>query len=513
MIKMESDKKVKQTTPTQKDSDPTKTMIVNYLLKDYEIPEYDVNSEETEKRKKVIKEIQGYVSEWQTKVKEVLNITDPGDAQLLTYGSFSMDVSAKDGDLDTLLVVPDYIDRDKHFFGTFLDKLRECADIKEIQPIKDAYVPLIKLKISSIMVDIVFAKVNRKVLESNETINFTEPVLRDMSAEMIRGVNAFRTGKKILESVPNIFNYKMTLRAIKLWARRKAIYSNPQGFLSGISCAIMTAKICKQNPEMLPHQLVYAFFKTYSEWRWADKPVMVDDSQLNFKPSLPLSEKTWTENEKTCMMIITPVYPFSNTTYNVSYISYRVIVNHLIDARKILDESKEFEKEKLYDWDSLFKPYEFFRSYVHFLEVKIFSNDTEQFLKWKGLVESRLKVLTRNLEVIVRTNDYENNSNEEVIIHPYPFGIPLKEGKDTVQHCLAFYYGIKWKNMYLKPYSKKMDLSQPVEEFVQQEIFHKRLETPDCEISFSHLTREDLNDCVFGTEERPSWATKRSKFT
>lgn len=502
---MELEKKNVKSTLTSKEIDQNTLLNTNYLSKEYELPEFGVNTE-TEKRKKVIATLQSYVEAWQAKLKETLNQTDEGDARLVVYGSFSMDVSAKDGDLDTLLVAPDYVERDKHFFGSFLEKLRESKEITELQAIKDAYVPLIKLKISSIMVDIVFARVNRKELKPD--MNFTENLLREMDAEMIRSINAYRTGKKILELVPDIANFQTTLRAIKLWARRKAIYYNSQGFFSGISCAILTAKICKQYPELKPVDLIYAFFKTFAFWPWQEKPVVIDDNQLSSRPNVILAEKSWTENDKSYMMVITPVYPFSNTTFNVSYITWRVIIRHIEEAYRLLEECRQ--EGKPYNWDSLFEPYEFFRNYIHFLEVRIFSNNSEQFLKWKGLIEARLKVLTRNLEVIPRASDFSEDQSR-ITIHPYPFPIQLKESQDF-QHCYSYYYGIKMTNALSTHYSKKMDLTQPVQDFVHQEIIHKRMEMPDCQIAFLHLTREELPNSVFGTEERPPWATKHMRY-
>ena len=486
-----------QAIPSQQDIEQSSELSKNVLSKEYEYPEAveAQSNEETEKRTRVVRTLQEYINTWISSVAKALSISDSAKARLFTFGSFFMDVAHKDGDVDTLLVAPDYTERDKHFFGSFLELLQGSDCVKELQAIKDAYVPVIKMKMFDVMVDIVFARVSRKELESPTFSLSSESLLQSMDAEMIRSVNGYRTGKKILETVPNADNFRMTLRAIKLWARKKAIYCNPQGFLSGISCAILTASVCVENPDLQPNQLIYAFFETYAQWLWQENPVRLKDNATNTKYP-PLVEKSWSDTDKALMMVITPVYPFINTTYNISGCSFYVITMQLQSTYEFLRQAQE--NRRPISWEVLFEPYEFFRSYIHFLEVRIFSKEGEQFLTWKGYIESKLKNLTRYLEFC---------NTADIMIHPYPAPITLKEEEDTYKHCVAFYYGIKWSN-FNKPHSKEVDLSKPVYDFIQ-EIYVKKMDLPECEISFMHLTREELVDSVFDEPQRPSWAIKK----
>ena len=82
------------------------------------------------------------------------------------------------------------------------------------------------------------------------------------------------TSLNLLKSVPNVPKFRNTLRAVKLWAMRRCIYSNTLGYLGGVSYAIMVAKICQDYPDLEIPDLLHKFFTVYSEWKWID-PVML----------------------------------------------------------------------------------------------------------------------------------------------------------------------------------------------------------------------------------------------
>ena len=93
-----------------------------------------------------------------------------------------------------------------------------------------------------------------------------------------------RVTDAILSLVPAHDNFKLALRAIKLWAKReyinliihffnylllctgRGVYSNALGFLGGVSWSMLVARTCQLYPNAVAGVIVQKFFFVFSTW-------------------------------------------------------------------------------------------------------------------------------------------------------------------------------------------------------------------------------------------------------
>jgi len=90
----------------------------------------------------------------------------------------------------------------------------------------------------------------------------------------ITSLNGPRTTELIIRLVPHLEHFKTTTRAVRLWAKRRGVYSNKVGFLGGINFNILVAYVCQLYPNQVPAGLLQRFFKLYSHWVWP-KPIKI----------------------------------------------------------------------------------------------------------------------------------------------------------------------------------------------------------------------------------------------
>lgn len=89
-----------------------------------------------------------------------------------------------------------------------------------LQPVKEAYVPIIKAVISGIDIDFGFATIQRDKVPADLDLT-DDSVLRGADETNARSLNGSRVTDAMLKLVPNVEAFRDTLRAIKVWAKRE----------------------------------------------------------------------------------------------------------------------------------------------------------------------------------------------------------------------------------------------------------------------------------------------------
>lgn len=155
----------------------------------------------------------------------------------------------------------------------------------------------------------------------------------------MRSLNGCRVTDDILSLVPNHEAFRLALRCIKLWAKRRGIYSNALGYLGGVSWAMLVARTCQLYPNAAASTLVHKFFLIFSQWGWP-KPVLLRNSSEDYGSlGFPVWDPRINPSDRYHLMpIITPSYPQQNSTFNVTISTRSVMLNEFKIAQATCDK-------------------------------------------------------------------------------------------------------------------------------------------------------------------------------
>jgi poly(A) polymerase len=386
-------------------------------------------------RQDVLKELEKTVVAWMIEVGIREGITEEeakrSTVMVKTLGSYRLGVVHPGSDIDTLCIGPPHVTREA-FFKDFVEKLKNHEHVTECVPIPDAYTPIVKLKMRGVSIDLLFARLTKSLEGSNqEEVVKDDEVVKHMDEKSVRCMNGYRVADQILQLVPNQESFRQTLRFVKCWARRRGIYSNVLGFFGGITWALLVARVCQLYPYYAPSQLVNRFFRVYDQWNWS-KPVML--CEINEPQNMPVGLKVW--NPKTnpadrqhVMPVITPAFPAMNSTHNVTETTKRILLD---EFRRGYEVVKNVEAHKA-EWSEVHLPFAFFNEFRNFLLLEILAKSEEVYQKFSGWVESKLRILSKQLE-----------TNSGMIIHPNPEQYDLRGSDPDWPRGCGMFIGISF---------------------------------------------------------------------
>eukprot|EP00730_Choanoeca_flexa_P015774 TRINITY_DN7320_c0_g1_i1.p1 TRINITY_DN7320_c0_g1~~TRINITY_DN7320_c0_g1_i1.p1 ORF type:complete len:574 (+),score=106.39 TRINITY_DN7320_c0_g1_i1:123-1844(+) len=392
------------------DADSKQPMEIDLTLEEQEIENIKAGlephgvfdtDENMRKRRDVLYELNRLVQQWvieisQTKYGLSADVAKAVGAQVLPFGSYRLGVHTQGGDIDTLLCFPRHIEREE-FFSSFYAKLEEHPDVTDLHAVPAAFVPAIKLEFDGIEMDLLFARLNMERLPA--TVDLSQLDLRNLSEECIRSVNGCRVTDTLLSLVPcEIEEFRLALRVIKLWAKKRGIYSNALGYLGGVHLAILVARtaIAAKDEEVKAPTLIRKFFGIFHLWSWP-APVRICKSSEN-----PLGLRQWDpsinyRDGEDLMPIITPAYPNQNAAFNVSRSNLFRIRQELKRGFEMFFTPGDGEARSV-DWPKLWEPVNFFEQYKRYVTVTIKTASEADRIEFEGLVESTVRQLVMALE-------------------------------------------------------------------------------------------------------------------
>ncbi|KAJ6263688.1 polynucleotide adenylyltransferase [Drechslerella dactyloides] len=413
-------------TPAISHSLPTdqEVRINNELIEELKAMNSFESAEESQKRVDVLKRLQKITEEFVRQVCSSKNqnelATNSAGGKVFTYGSYRLGVVGPGSDIDTLVVAPKFVTRED-FFKFYppllkaLNKPNEPPMIEELAPVPDAFVPIIKFVMSGISIDLIFCKLGVTQVPPDMTLE-DKNLLRGLDEKELRSLNGTRVTDEILTLVPAPAVFKHALRAIKIWAKCRAIYGNVYGFPGGVAWAMLVARICQLYPAAVSAVIVSKFFRILGQWNWP-QPVLlkpIEDGPLNVRVWNP---RLYPSDKNHLMPIITPAYPSMCSTHNITPSTKAAILGEMAKAADIVDRIITGNAT----WNQLFQRHTFFtKDYKYYLTVKASAKDQEQSVKWSGLVESKIRHLVMKLEML-----------SDVIASARPYVKPFEK----VQYC------------------------------------------------------------------------------
>ncbi|XP_062948354.1 poly(A) polymerase alpha isoform X14 [Cynocephalus volans] len=455
--------------------------------------------EELQRRILILGKLNNLVKEWIREISESKNlpqsVIENVGGKIFTFGSYRLGVHTKGADIDALCVAPRHVDR-SDFFTSFYDKLKLQEEVKDLRAVEEAFVPVIKLCFDGIEIDILFARLALQTIPEDLDLR-DDSLLKNLDIRCIRSLNGCRVTDEILHLVPNIDNFRLTLRAIKLWAKRHNIYSNILGFLGGVSWAMLVARTCQLYPNAIASTLVHKFFLVFSKWEWPNPVLLKQPEECNL--NLPVWDPRVNPSDRYHLMpIITPAYPQQNSTYNVSVSTRMVMVEEFKQGFKWEDASIPVETAENFlerhetkymgkfsfsglaitdeillskaEWSKLFEAPNFFQKYKHYIVLLASAPTEKQRLEWVGLVESKIRILVGSLE----KNEFITLAH----VNPQSFPAP-KENPDKEEFRTMWVIGLVFKKTENSE-NLSVDLTYDIQSFTDT-AFNRRCQIDSSE--------------------------------
>ncbi|XP_067628099.1 poly(A) polymerase type 3 [Eurosta solidaginis] len=353
------------------------------------------SQDELNHRMEILAKLNTLVKQWVKDVSMTKNMPETAAEKLggkiYTFGSYRLGVHHKGADIDALCVAPRNIER-TDYFTSFFDMLKKHAEVTECRAVEEAFVPVIKMNFDGIEIDLLFARLSLKEIPDDFDLR-DDNLLKNLDPRSVRSLNGCRVTDEILALVPNIENFRLALRAIKLWAKKHGIYSNCLGYFGGVTWAMLVARTCQLYPNATASTLVHKFFLVFSRWKWPNPVLLKHPDNVNLR--FPVWDPRVNASDRYHLMpIITPAYPQQNSTFNVSESTKKVILNEFNRGMITTDEIMLGRAT----WDRLFEAPSFFYKYRHFIVLLVTSQNGDDQLEWCGLVESKIRLLVGNLE-------------------------------------------------------------------------------------------------------------------
>ncbi|KAJ4410183.1 polynucleotide adenylyltransferase [Didymella pomorum] len=494
--------------------------------------------EGSDTRVRVLRHIQEVVDKFCKHVGKMKGLPqstiDTMSGKIFCFGSYALGVHGPSSDIDTLIVAPKSVSLND-YFDHFEKIFREMSDetlITEMNPVPEAFVPLIKMEYSGVSIDLLFVSLPSMTQIPKDLEGVDKNMLRGLDDTAMRSVNGTRVTLELMQSIPQIKSFRHALRAIKLWSNQRGIYGAVFGYPGGIAWAIMVARICQLYPMACGATILTKFFRLMGKWPFP-RPVMlknIEEGTLNLRVWNPTQ---YPGDRAHLMPIITPAFPSMCSTHTIMHSTLHVMREEFERADQLINAEKTGIVDGGRPWKDLFTKHTFFtKDHKYYLSVVAASKTEKAHSTFSGLVQSKFRLLCKNIEDgqcgieiarpwmkgIHRVHRYTNDEEANQIIQgetkyqlkgdAIPQISPGEASPPDIMYTTTFYVGLK-----LKPDgNKSLDISYPVSDFRNLVTTNNGFNNELNFVRVVHTRNNQLPDDLFSEgETKPQKPSKKGK--
>lgn len=300
-------------------------------------------------------------------------------------GSFRLGIGGPDADIDVVFVTTRAVTR-AAVFQTFVPLLHARADVQDLQAVPNARVPLIGMRLAGQEFDIMTCHVNADTLPPPAAMLASYEWLNGVDPASVLTFNGPRVTEVLLQSTPRANQYLLAVRALRLWAKRRGVYSNKAGYLGGINIALMVLYVAQRAPDALASTLVTRAFDAFANLRRFGRqtPMRLDEAVADRLCPVWLQEHEWRPRSTETLVMLTPCFPRSNSTYAASAFTAGVM-------------EREFARARGVPFDAACFPLDIFATCKRFLRLRVTTPCTPAGKLWQGYIEAQTRFLVQYL--------------------------------------------------------------------------------------------------------------------
>ncbi|WP_225409143.1 poly(A) polymerase [Stigmatella hybrida] len=309
---------------------------------------------------------------------------------LYPYGSFRMGMSRPGSDVDAVAIGPSHLSRED-FAQALLQALSREKGSEGARFIADAALPLVKLTLDGVPFDVSYASRPEDAAPCPPSELLARYGER-LDPAGFRSLTGWADTEALLSCAgpegPERERFRTVLRAVKVWAKARGVYSHALGYLGGFSWAVLVAWACLRAPRessRTEEQLLAYFFEMFAAWPWP-LPVTLTPGTARYTP----------EGKRDLMPVVAPALPHRNTARNVSRSTLRVLRDEFARASEVLRQARS--KGTAEAWEALFAPVDVSRQMPARVVVSIEAESPEDRQVAAGWVLGHLTALVYRLE-------------------------------------------------------------------------------------------------------------------